>query len=295
MATAKKKAAAASAPKKPPRVSYGAVAADGKGVIHSVQSAAGRSDKASLILRYASIDALNAPGEIVHAHSAKFHRVAVAPDGVCHAVSQDGSWHSNAGGSWKSERLTKKPLVAVAAESDLVVASGDGPALFVRRGGAWLEQETGLNAGGIEFFSSFAAYSTDDVYAAGTGGLAHFDGTKWSALTHGAGPKSVVALSRDEVYVVDYSGLHRGNAKSGFSRIAEQKLQHACLYQGELYCAAYSGGVFRWRDDTLTLVSDAELAVADLVGSGKLLCAIDGMQQAVTLFDGKTWSTTRPT
>ncbi len=284
-----------SAAKKPARIAYGVAASDATGVIYSAQSAAGRSEKAAVIVRYASRAGLDGSGEIVHEHGAKFQGMWISSAGICHAVSQDGAWHSNEGSSWKVARLTKKPLVAVGGGPDLVLASGNGPALFMRRDGAWTEQDTGMSAGGVEFFGSLATSAADDVYVAGTGGLAHFDGTTWHTLKHEAGPKAVVAISADEVYVASFTGLFRGNARSGFECVAQRKLQYACSYQGDLYCCAYSGGIFRWKGGTLEPSSDSDVAIAQLAGDpGRVLCGLAGMQDGLWVFDGTTWSKSAP-
>ena len=291
-AMAAKKAPTAAKPKK---VSYLETVSAPDGAIYSAQSPAGRSDHASLIVRYASAEALDAPGEIVHGHRAKFHDLAVAADGACHAVSKDGSWHSNESGSWRTDRITKGGLYAVGTVGASTFAGGDGGTLFVRRGGAWTAETTAV-AEEIRFLSSFAGVSENDVYAAGSAGLLHYDGTRWNVLAHEDEDvqKSVVVVSADEVYVASFSGLFRGSARTGFTKVADRSLQYATIHAGAVLTCAYRDGVFRWSNGALTRVGTDDFSFTGLDGGGKYLCGNAGMQDGILLFDGESWAKKTP-
>jgi hypothetical protein len=159
-------------------ISFGAVTSDRDGKIYSVQSAAKRSKKPSLILACATLDD---PGSIIHEHGKKLGDVWLSPAGHLHAVSEDGFHHTNATGSWTKTRIARDRLFTVwGFDEDHLFFGGNKGALFARRGGVVAPISTELND---DWISAFDASGRDDIYAVGRSGLAHFDGAQWRVKT----------------------------------------------------------------------------------------------------------------
>ena len=231
------------ATKKRVEIGYGSVVCTPSGELFVVETSAGRSAKASLIVRHASP---TAPAEIVHEHSAKFQSLWCSPSGVVHAASNDGFHHSNESGTWKKTRVTKgDAFLSIGGSSDaLLLASSYSGKLFARDAKGWGEVLIDGTKPASDWFSSFAQSAHDDVYAASADALLHFDGVQWKKLASpDRYPKSVAVLSRDEVYLSTGLGLYRGNARDGFALVASEKLQYASAYQGTLFVAGYSSGI----------------------------------------------------
>lgn len=286
---------------------YGRVACSPEGVIFSAQSAAGRTKKAAVLVRYASA---GSSGEIVYEHTSKFEALWVSRQGHCHAVSKDGFHHSNESGLWKKTKIAKESILGIGGVDDSLYASAWAGQMYVRNAGAWAEVLVGGERPGKDLFGSFAGSASDDVYAWSDSSLLHFDGREWKRQPVPVrGPGTIIALSRDEVVIVSHFGLARGNARHGFAVVATSpdadaplgemarvvgKLQHAALFRGELYVAGTGkngAAVFRWTGAELVPVPCPSPGVWSLAG-GPLLCAT-GAHEGILTYDGASWSVTK--
>lgn len=272
-------------------IGYGDVVSPDGGQVVAVETAAGRSAKASLIVHHA---ALEAPAHILHEHSAKFQALWLSPSGSLHAASNDGFHHTNASGKWTKTRVVAKgdALLSMGGVGDNhLLASSYSGRLFERVGtGDWQEVFIDGAKPAKNWFSSFTSTGPADVYAVASDAAVHFDGTSWRRIpSTDAYPKSIAAASPDEVYIASGLGLYRGNAREGFRLVATEKLQHVAVYQGVVFTAGYSSGIFRWDGSALVPSGAPEMSVTCL-NAGSLLCAT-GMDDCIHVYDGKHWST----
>lgn len=273
-------------------IGYGDVVSPDGGQIAAVETAAGRSAKASLIVHHA---APTAPATILHQHNAKFQALWLSPSGHLHAASNDGFHHSNESGVWTKTRLVKdEALLSIGGGDDShLLASSFSGRLFERVGhAAWQEVLIEGAKPSNDWFSSFTSAGPTDVYAVSSDSALHFDGARWGPIAStDAYHKSIAAASSDEVYIASGLGLYRGNARVGFRLIAAGELQHVCVYQGAVFTAGYESGILRW-DGRALVPSGAPAMTLTCLTAGSLLCAT-GMDDCIHLYDGTTWSTLR--
>jgi len=226
------------------------------GSLFVIESAAGRGKKGtrSVVARYSE---LSAPGELVYEYAGRLQNsLCVTSSGAVYTVCSAGRVHSNRGGQWSSQRVSKASLHAISAVGELVVTGGDGACIWALREAAWERLA-------IDCFDTnsrviqIAGTAPNDIYVVAKSwgydgcSLAHFDGESWQPLEastlnerrhkqlmkHGIPRRinSVYCRSREEVFLCGpFGDLLVGSPNRGWDLLAKLKGSRRMYCIGEI-------------------------------------------------------------